>query len=120
MSKFKFCPLCGGKLRRKKPLGDEKTREVCQKCGFIFYQNPTPAVLAVIEKKGKILLTKRAINPYKGYWDLPGGFVEIGQNLEEALAKEIKEELGVEIKSFSFLASFPSQYKIKKKRETTG
>lgn len=117
MSQFKFCPLCGGRLGRKKPPVDEKTRDVCRQCGFIFYQNPAPTVLAVIEKGDKILLTKRVINPYKGYWDLPGGFVEIGQNLEKALVKEIKEELGAEVKSFAFLGSFSSQYRIKKKRE---
>lgn len=116
-SKFKFCPLCQGRLRRKRQPQDEYSRLVCQSCGFIFYQNPIPTVLAVIEKGNKVLLCKRAKRPYKGYWDLPGGFVEIGQNLEVALKEEIKEELGVEVKSFSFFCSFPSTYRIKKMTE---
>lgn len=115
--KFSFCPLCGYKLITKfMPLDGEK-RLVCSNCGFVFYQNPPPTVLAFVEKGNKVLLVKRAINPYKGYWDLPGGFVEIGQTIESALKQEIKEELGVEINTMSFISSFAAYYKIKHLKE---
>ena len=89
-NKFKFCPLCSARLVKKKHPQDEHKRLTCQKCGFIFYQNPTPTVLAIIQKGNKILLTKRAISPYKGWWDIPGGFVETGQNLEQAVRQSKK------------------------------
>ena len=115
--KLKFCPLCGGKLKIKRMPKDEHPRQVCSACGFILYCNPVPTVLAIVERGNKILLTKRGIAPHKGYWDLPGGFVEIGQNLEDALRQEIKEELGVEVKSLTYYGSFVSKYKILKMTE---
>lgn len=107
---FKFCPMCSGKLVISKESHDEHLRQICSSCGFIFYQNPFPAVLAVIEKEDQVLLVKRKNNPGKGYWTLPGGFVEIGQNFESALRSEISEEIGVKIKSFSYFGSYKSEY----------
>lgn len=98
------------------PLDGDK-RLVCSNCGFVVYQNPVPTVLAYISKGDKVLLVKRAINPYKGYWDLPGGFVELGQTIESALKREIKEELGVEINTMSFISSFTAYYQIKHMKE---
>ncbi len=117
MNKFKFCPLCSHKLVKKSQPFDEYKRLICLNCGFVFYQNPTPTVLAIIEKGNQILLAKRATRPYKSYWDLPGGFVEVGQNLETALRQEIKEELGIEVKAMSFFGSFISKYQTKKIKE---
>ena len=128
VNQFKYCLLCGGNLIRKNHDHDEHTRLTCKNCGFILFQNPTPTVLAIIEKevsevpkvseaskaRGEILLVKRAIEPYKGYWDLPGGFVEIGQNLETALKQEIKEEIGVEVNSLIYFGSFISNYQANK------
>jgi len=89
-----FCPRCGAKLGTRKMHGTE--RLVCRECHFIFYQNSAPTASAIIANaKGEVLLVKRAIQPKKGYWDLPGGFLENGEDPVTGVCREIKEELGV-------------------------
>lgn len=61
----------------------------------------------------KILLVERAQAPKKGYWDLPGGFMEQGESAEEAIRREVKEELGVSLKNFSYLGSYPDRYRFR-------
>lgn len=73
------------------------SRERCQECGYIYYHNPRPTASAIISRGGKILLTQRAADPARGQWDVPGGFLEERELPEEALRREVKEELGVEI-----------------------
>ena len=109
---FKFCPRCAGQLKSRVPGSRSCHWLVCQKCHNTLYLNPHPTVLAIIEDKTKtkILLVKRAVNPYKNMWDVPGGFVEVGQNLETAIKQEIKEELGAEVKSLTYFDSFVSVY----------
>lgn len=60
---------------------------------------------AIIEKKGKILLTKRNVEPYKNYWCLPGGHIEWGEKAEEAIRREVKEETGLDFKPKFFSIS---------------
>ncbi len=79
------------------PPGDDKERSVCRRCDFIDYQNPKIVAGAVVEKDGKILLCKRAIEPRKGFWTLPAGFMELGESVEEAAAREAQEEALAEI-----------------------
>lgn len=92
---MRYCSECGGKLSHK--LVEERKRAVCLTCGKINYQNPLPAVAGVVTKKGEgvIGLIKRAIVPGKGKWALPGGFVEIDENPQDALMREVKEEIGM-------------------------
>ena len=93
---FKFCPKCSGDLTRK-----SENLLVCQKCKFELYLNPKPTNAAILEnEKGEILLVKRKIPPKEGFWDLPGGFVEVGESAEEAIVREVKEELGISEKKF--------------------
>ncbi len=94
--KLKYCPKCKGKLLRKRV--DERKRLVCSLCGYIIYRNALPAVNAIIEKEKKILLTKRAFQPFKNYWGLPGGFIEYEETPKQALKREILEELGLKAK----------------------
>ena len=92
---FKFCPLCKDNLRQN--LIEGRTRLVCQKCGWIDYQNPLPvAVCAAINADGKILIAKRNQEPGKNKWALPGGFIEPNENPEKACLRELKEETGIE------------------------
>ncbi len=92
---FSFCPRCGGKLSLKKL--EHGKLPVCGNCAYVMYQNPVPTSSALFIEGDRILLTKRAIDPQKGFWDLPGGFIEEGENPKKALRREMKEELGVEI-----------------------
>ena len=94
MSAFKFCPSCRYYLRRKQVDGRE--RLICQKCGWIYYKNPLPAVACVArDKKGKILIVKRNLKPGINKWALPGGFVEPSETAETACLRELEEETGI-------------------------
>ena len=66
----------------------------CRACGWIFYNNPVPAANALIVRGGRLLLGRRARPPYAGMWDTPGGFFEAGEAAEQALRRELREELG--------------------------
>ena len=91
---FKFCPLCRYCLRRKRI--DSRKRLVCQKCGWIYYENPLPVVVCAVKYgKGKILIAKRNLAPGKNRWALPGGFVESEETPEAACLRELKEETGL-------------------------
>ena len=96
-SSYKYCPVCAGRLINKPSA--KLGHLTCRQCGFIFYQNSKPTSSAfIINSLGQVLLAKRAINPKKGYWDSPGGFLENGEAPLAGLNREIKEELGVRLK----------------------
>lgn len=106
---FKYCPVCSNKFR--KVTHNRVKRLVCSKCSYIFYQNSKPTVSAfIINKMGQILLVKRAINPKKGLWDTPGGFLEDGEEPIRGLRREMKEELGVLLKKIKFLGIYIDTY----------
>jgi 8-oxo-dGTP diphosphatase len=90
---YKYCSICGGRLKK-----DKRGNLACIKCSFINFRNPRPTATGLIFYKNKILLTKRAKKPFKGWWDLPGGYVEHGETAEQALKREMKEETGLDIK----------------------
>ncbi|UCD58228.1 MAG: NUDIX domain-containing protein [Candidatus Hydrogenedentota bacterium] len=100
-------------------MHDTKTLK-CADCGFEYYFNPAAAVAALItDDVGRLLVTVRAQEPAKGTWDLPGGFADAGESAEEALRREVKEELGIEIASTKYLHSVPNVYEYKKVSYTT-
>ena len=104
---FKFCPKCGGTNFITHNLKAQK----CQDCEFIFYTNAAAAVAAIIiNEQGEVLLTTRAFDPSKGMLDLPGGFVDPGETIENALTREIKEELNLDIIASTYFGSFPNEY----------
>ena len=88
------------------PPGDDKQRQVCQKCDFIDYQNPKIVAGSVVLKGDKILLCKRAIEPRKGFWTLPAGFMELGESVEEAAQREAQEEALADIEIERLLAVY--------------
>lgn len=108
--RFRYCPFCGQTLQR--PEGDKVGTPRCAKCEHSFYSSPHPTVSAVIVDGGeeRVLLTRRNIEPFKGYWDIPGGFLELGESLQDGLRREIHEELGVEIQIRSVLGSYSDTY----------
>ncbi|MCP4712464.1 MAG: NUDIX domain-containing protein, partial [Planctomycetes bacterium] len=104
---FRFCPRCGGD---KLGAASVKSFE-CPDCGFGFFLNTAAAVGALItDDEGRLLVTVRKDEPAKGTWDLPGGFTDPGESVEETVRREIKEELGLDIISLSYFCSFPNIY----------
>lgn len=104
---FKYCPKCGAAAVRL--MGGKRLQ--CEACGFEFYLNVAAAVAAVIvDGRGRLLVTVRGKEPGKGKWDLPGGFADPGESAEEALRREVREEVGLEITAMRYLASYPNTY----------
>lgn len=88
------------------PAGDDRERSVCRHCDFVDYQNPKIVAGAVVVQDGRILLCKRAIEPRKGFWTLPAGFMELGESVEEAAAREAMEEANAAIEIDNLLAVY--------------
>ena len=104
---FKYCPKCGAAAMRA--VGPKLLR--CEACGFELYMNPAAAVAGVIaDGQGRIVVLVRASEPGKGKWDLPGGFVDPGETAEDAVRREVREELGLEVAALRYLGSWPNIY----------
>jgi ADP-ribose pyrophosphatase YjhB (NUDIX family) len=101
---MKFCSQCGQPVELRIPAGDNLPRYVCPACATIHYQNPKLVVGCVAEHAGRILLCKRAIEPRLGYWTVPAGFMEIGETLQAAAARESLEEALATVEIGSLLA----------------
>ncbi len=82
---------------RQIPDGDNRERLVCPDCGHINYENPKIVVGTVVVEAGRVLLCRRSINPRRGYWTLPAGFMELGETIEEGAIREAAEEACAEI-----------------------
>jgi ADP-ribose pyrophosphatase YjhB (NUDIX family) len=116
VKRYSHCPVCGspyGETRAPVASGvpggasDEASTVLppslllCRSCGFHFWQNSKPAVGALVTRtrngRPEILLSRRGIEPYKGMWDFPGGFLSNGETPEDGLARELREELNVQV-----------------------
>jgi len=95
-----FCRLCGSPSDRRVPPGEDRERSVCRACGYVDYVNPTN-VVGTVPTWGPdgdhVLLCLRAIEPRKGFWTLPAGFLEYGETLADGAARETREEAGAQI-----------------------
>ncbi|MGE5295460.1 MAG: NUDIX domain-containing protein [Solirubrobacterales bacterium] len=104
---FRYCPKCGAAALRF--VGVKLLR--CETCGFELYLNAAAAVAGVIvDSRGRMVVLVRGKEPGKGLWDLPGGFVDPGETAEEALAREIREEVGLEVTAMRYIGSWPNVY----------
>ena len=90
MKKLVYCSTCG----KENSFGyiDGNDRYHCKSCDSIHYQNPKPTATLILPKDDTILFVRRAFEPEKGAWSLPGGFLELGETLEEGAKRELKEE----------------------------
>jgi ADP-ribose pyrophosphatase YjhB (NUDIX family) len=104
---FAYCPKCGsGKFE----INDEKSKK-CTDCKFVYYFNASAAVVAFItDNDGRLLVCRRAKDPVKGTLDLPGGFIDLYETAEVAIAREVKEETNLEISESRYLFSIPNIY----------
>ena len=95
----RFCPACSGELVLSSP------HPVCSRCGLVFYRNPLPAVILVLQKGNSILVAKRAMPPSAGELCLPGGFIDLGESPMQAAARELQEETMLTGATFSLIGA---------------
>lgn len=93
---IKFCPRCGAQVGLEEKFG--KLRPVCPQCGYIHFQDPKVAAAVLIEEEDRVLLVRRANEPFRGLWTLPAGFVNGGEDPAEAAERECLEETGLSVR----------------------
>lgn len=98
-----FCSDCGQQVTLEIPAADNLPRYVCKACGTIHYQNPKVVVGCVPEYEGRILICRRAIEPRRGFWTVPAGFMENDETLQGGAARECQEEALAEVEIGSLL-----------------
>ncbi len=95
-----------GPVTRAIPAGDDRERATCLDCGFIHYENPKIIVGAVARLDGRFLLCRRAIEPRRGFWTLPAGYMELGETPEAGAEREAWEEARARIRIDGLLAIY--------------
>jgi 8-oxo-dGTP diphosphatase len=92
----KHCPLCGVAVARAFVEGRDRAR--CPACDFVLFENPSCAAAGlVLDEHQRVLLVRRAIEPYKGSWALPAGYQELDEQLGDTAAREVLEESGIRV-----------------------
>ena len=94
---MKFCFECGAGMEQRVPAGDDRERWACTTCEYIHYENPRTVAGCVVEEAGKVLLCRRAIEPARGLWTIPAGFLELGESTREGALRETLEEAEAEV-----------------------
>jgi ADP-ribose pyrophosphatase YjhB (NUDIX family) len=95
---LRYCLRCGGGLEWRFVEAESRERFACRACSFIVYQNPKIVAATLPVWRGKIILLRRAIEPARGLWSYPAGFMELGETVEEAAVRETREEIGARVK----------------------
>jgi ADP-ribose pyrophosphatase YjhB (NUDIX family) len=102
---WRHCPVCSTALRH------EGLRVECPECGFVHYGSAKPTASALVVDNGRVMLSKRGIEPHAGKWDLPGGFVEEGEHPLDSLHRELREEAGIGLRDTEFVGMFMDRYR---------
>jgi 8-oxo-dGTP diphosphatase len=101
---WRLCPRCGAEL------GGDAARLACDACGFIVYASSKPTAGALCVDNGRVLLARRAHPPFQGFWDIPGGFLDEGEDPLDGLRRELREETGLEVEPQRFLGIWMDRY----------
>ena len=102
---WRLCPRCGQELEptHGPHLG-------CPACGSSYWANSAPAVQGLLVRNGRVLIGRRKIEPRKGYWDLPGGFLEEGEAPLDGLRREFREETGLDVEPVEWVGAYVDPY----------
>jgi ADP-ribose pyrophosphatase YjhB (NUDIX family) len=102
LAEARFCPRCGHPAEVHYPQ-----RIACPDCGYSAYYNPKPVAGAIpIDGEGRVILLRRGFDPGRGLWTFPGGFVDLGETVEDAAHRETEEELGIPIELGSLVGVY--------------
>lgn len=107
---IRFCDVCGGLLGQPARVDGERQRLRCLVCGRVRYRNAKPCAGALVEEEGRLLLVKRAIEPYLGHWDIPGGFLEVDEHPRTGAIREVREETGLAVEPTSLFGIYLGRY----------
>lgn len=112
MKFYRYCARCGTEYSQEvqEQVQVNPAKVKCEECGLVIYNNPKSATGAFIVNDGKYLLTRRAFDPEKGKLDVPGGFVDYGETGEQAIARELKEELGLIADEYEVIGMAPTMH----------
>lgn len=102
---YHYCPICGTSLEERFLFS--QMRQTCPACGFVHFRDPKVAVIGLVMWDAHVLLIQRGVDPMKGKWALPGGYMDAGEMPADALARELREEVGLEIAIDELLEIFP-------------
>ena len=105
--RIRFCPSCGAPVDYRLAFGRE--RAVCTNCGRIHFEDPKVAVAILAERSGQVLLIRRGVNPGRGRWSVPAGYVEAGEDPRHAALREFQEETGLSVSGLELLDVLPRQ-----------
>jgi 8-oxo-dGTP diphosphatase len=103
MPPVRFCSACGAELTSKPPT-------TCTNCGTSHWLNPTPCANGIVIDGERVLLARRANSPWRGLWGSPGGFVELGEHPAETVAREVREETGLEVEITGYVGTWVDVY----------
>lgn len=107
---WKHCPVCATAVTPRNGQVE------CQVCGFVTYAHSMPTASAVVDDgEGRVLLSRRAHDPFAGKWDLPGGFLEEGEPPLECVRRELREEAGISLADERLLGIWMDQYEYKRR-----
>jgi 8-oxo-dGTP diphosphatase len=102
---WRFCPRCAADIEH------QEERVLCPACGLVHYGNSEPTASALcVDERGRVLLARRAIEPFEGYWDLPGGFLQEGEHPLDTIRRELLEETGLEVEPIDLLGIWIDRY----------
>lgn len=107
MPEDKYCAGCGIPLKTR--ILEGTVRPVCPQCGRVVYYDPKVAATAVVERAGLVLMLRRAVETGYGLWSLPGGYVDRGEVVEEAAAREVREETGLQVQIGKLVGLFSEE-----------
>ena len=96
-----FCPQCGAAAQQRMVMG--KQRPACPHCSYVHFADPKVAATVLVERAGRLLLVRRAVEPARGLWCFPGGYVDFGEDPVAAAQRECREEAGIDVRDLRLL-----------------